>query len=149
MHGTRSQSRSADSANSTVFSRFVDALNRQDIDALDDLMQPDFVRHCQATLPLEIKSLDAFKAFQRESLVTFPDASLDVDFVVAEGDKIAASVTLSGTQSGAMGPFPATGRQIRIPFLTILRISGGKIAEMWVEWDNLNMLRALGHVPPG
>ncbi|MCH8960675.1 MAG: hypothetical protein IH820_04960 [Bacteroidetes bacterium] len=35
-------------------------------------------------------------------------------------------------------------------FLGILRIEEGKIAEMWVEWDNLNILTQLGHFPlPG
>lgn len=30
----------------------------------------------------------------------------------------------------------------------ILRIEEGKIAEIWVEWDNLNALTQLGHFPP-
>ena len=35
-------------------------------------------------------------------------------------------------------------------FLGILRFEERKIAEMWVEWDNLNILTQLGHFPlPG
>jgi hypothetical protein len=26
---------------------------------------------------------------------------------------------------------------------------GGKIAEWWVTWDNMTILRALGHLPNG
>ncbi len=37
-----------------------------------------------------------------------------------------------------------------IPFMGILSVVNGKIAEMWVEWDNLGALAQLGHVPgPG
>jgi hypothetical protein len=32
--------------------------------------------------------------------------------------------------------------------MSILRLEGGKIVEMWVEWDNLNILTQLGHFPP-
>ena len=47
-----------------------------------------------------------------------------------------------------MGPFPPTGKRVEGPFLSFLRIEDGKIAEMWVEWDNLSMLTQLGHLPP-
>jgi predicted ester cyclase len=47
-----------------------------------------------------------------------------------------------------MGPFPPSGRDLEIPFIGLLRIEDGKIAEIWVEWDNLNALAQLGHFPP-
>ena len=47
-----------------------------------------------------------------------------------------------------MGPFPPSGNRLQIPFVGILRIEDGKIAEIWVEWDNLNALMQLGHFPP-
>jgi len=52
------------------------------------------------------------------------------------------------TQTGPMGPFPASGKKMILPFMAILRFSDGKIAEMWVEWDNLNALAQSGHFPP-
>ena len=47
-----------------------------------------------------------------------------------------------------MGPFPPSGLELEIPFIGLLRIEDGKIAEIWVEWDNLNALAQLGHFPP-
>jgi hypothetical protein len=38
--------------------------------------------------------------------------------------------------------------QVELPFIGILRLAEGKIAEIWVEWDNLNALSQLGHFPP-
>ena len=56
-------------------------------------------------------------------------------------------VTYSGTQTGPMGPFPASSKKLVLPFIGILRIEDGKVAEIWVEWDNLNALAQLGHFP--
>jgi hypothetical protein len=33
-------------------------------------------------------------------------------------------------------------------FIGIFRLEEGKIAELWVEWDNLATLTQLGHFPP-
>ncbi|MGB5302463.1 MAG: ester cyclase, partial [Gemmatimonadota bacterium] len=50
--------------------------------------------------------------------------------------------------TGQMGPFPPSGKQLELPFIGLLRVENGKIAEIWVEWDNLNALAQLGHFPP-
>jgi len=47
-----------------------------------------------------------------------------------------------------MGNFPPTGKSVESKFLTIFRIEDGRIAEIWVEWDNLAMLTQLGLFPP-
>ena len=134
--------------NKAIFHRFIEAVNRGDEDALDALIQPGFVRHSQATAPLTIESLEAFKVFLRQDRTTFPDLHMEKGLVIAEGDKVAAYMTLRGTQEGPVGPFPATGKPVSVPFLAMLRFEAGKIAEMWVEWDNLKMLKQLGHFPP-
>jgi predicted ester cyclase len=111
-------------------------------------MMPDFVRHSQATPDIQIRSREEFKRFDEEYKATFPDAKITVHFVLAEGDKLGAYMTFTGTQEGEMGPFPPSGRTVESKFLGIMRLDGGKIAEMWVEWDNLAMLAQLGHFPP-
>ena len=47
-----------------------------------------------------------------------------------------------------MGDFPATGNAVQAPFLAMFRIESGRIAELWVEWDNVAMLSQLGLFPP-
>jgi hypothetical protein len=47
------------------------------------------------------------------------------------------------------GPFPPSGRKAQFDFGAVFRIEAGKIAEWWVTWDNLKILRALGHLPSG
>jgi predicted ester cyclase len=79
----------------------------------------------------------------------FPILSKRLSFLVAERNLVAAWTTYEGTQQGPMGPFPPSGRKARFDFGAVFRTEGGKIAEWWVTWDNMRILRALGHVPTG
>lgn len=133
--------------NKAVVRRFVEAINNTDYDLLDEVMAPDVVRHSQATPEIQVRSRDEFKRFDEETKAAFPDARVTVHFLVAEGDRVAGYMSFTGTQEGQMGSFPPTRKPVESKFLGILRLEGGMIAEMWVEWDNLAMLTQLGHLP--
>ena len=134
--------------NKEIAKRMIDAINSKDYDILDELIAPDIVRHCQATPNFNIHSLAEFKEFLKGDAEVFPDSYITTEMLIAEGDKVAGYFTYSGTQKGAMGPFPATGKKADLKYLGILRFEDGKIAEMWVEWDNMAFLTQLGHFPP-
>lgn len=130
--------------------KMIDAINRRDLDALDAVVAPNVVRHCAATPDVDVRDLASFKAFLRSDFAAVPDSVIEVKQLIAEGNRVAVHATYAGTQMGAMGPFPASGKKVEGPFLSFLRIEAGKIAEMWVEWDNLYLLTQLGHYPlPG
>lgn len=129
--------------------RMIEAVNERDFDALDDLIAADVVRHCAATPDIEVRSLDDFKAFLHRDLSAVPDAWQEIDLMFSSGPFVAARVIYRGTQEGPMGPFPPSGKKLEIPFIGILRVEGGKIVEIWAEWDNMNALVQLGHIPMG
>lgn len=109
-------------------------------------MAPNVVRHCQATPNVDVKSLQEFKEFLRQDAAVFPDSTQTLKHLVAEGDLVAVWVTYAGTQRGQMGPFPPSGGRMEVDFGAVLRIEDGKIAEMWVTWDNMAALAQLGHL---
>jgi predicted ester cyclase len=133
--------------NKALVRRFVDALNQHNLDALDDLVAPDFVRHCQATPGLEIRSLAGFKRFLVEDHAGVPDGRQIVRFLIAEGDFAAMYCTYSGTQTGQWGPFSPTGRHVEFDFSGVIRFCSGKMAELWITWDNLIIMTQLGFAP--
>ncbi len=133
-------------ANKELFRQYVEAYNSTDLDRLDELMAPDFARHSQAAT--EVNSLEEFKADLRQASEAFPDAHMEMHMLVAEGDKVAAYGTWTGTQEGPWGPFPATGKQAELKFFYLFRVEEGKLAEMWTEWDNIGFLTQLGHLSP-
>ena len=125
-----------------------EAVDTGNMDALDDLIAVDYVRHCQATPDVEVNSLEAFKEYLLSDRESFPDPKLQVVHLIAEDNLVAFWASYSGVQEGAMGPFPATGNRMEIDFAGIHRIEDGKIAETWVTWDNLTALSQLGLWPP-
>jgi steroid delta-isomerase-like uncharacterized protein len=133
--------------NKAIVQQFFDAWNRRQPEGFDKVIASDVVRHCQATPGLEVKSLDQLKEFLRLDTEVFPDSVQKVKQFIAEGDLVATWVTYEGTQNGPMGPFPASGKRAEFDFGAVFRISGGKIAEWWVTWDNMTVLRQLGHLP--
>jgi steroid delta-isomerase-like uncharacterized protein len=127
--------------------RFEDAMNSRRLDDLDALMAPDFVRHCEATPQLEIRNREQFKDFLRQDAATFPDNVQTFTHVVAEGDLVGIWATYEGTQTGPMGPFPPTGNRAKFDFGGVMRVENGKVAELWITWDNMAILTQLGHLP--
>ncbi|MGE0354142.1 MAG: ester cyclase [Gemmatimonadales bacterium] len=135
-------------ANKDLVRRFVEATNAADWDGLTALVSEDLVRHSAATPGPPITSRDGFIELQKAFLQSFPDQKATVQRMVAEGDLVAVLATYTGTQTGPMGDLPATGTRVEAPFLGMLRIQDGRIVEMWVEWDNMAMMKQLGVTPP-
>jgi len=134
--------------NQAIVRQAFDALSDHEYDRLDAVIAAGYRRHCQATPEAKVESLDDFKALLRLWDESFPDAAADIAMLVAQGDLVAFYGTFTGTQTGPMGPFPATGKTFASEFSGIHRIEAGKIAETWVTWDNMAILGQLGLYPP-
>ena len=104
------------------------------------------MRHCPATPAVVIGNLDQLKEFMRQDTAAFPDSVQAVTYAAAEGDLVGAWCTYEGTQQGPIGPLPASGRKVKFDWAAMFRMEDGKIAEWWVTWDNIAILRALGHL---
>lgn len=61
--------------------------------------------------------------------------------MVAEGDKVAERWTATFTE-------PASGVQVTLTGIIILRLADGKIVEMWWAKDFLGLVQQLGVIPP-
>src|SRR4051812_10543606 len=95
----------------SLIRRLEEAMNRRDLDALDDLITADFVRHCEATPQVDVRSLEDFKAFLRADAECFPDNVQTITHVAADGDQIGVFATYEGTHLGPLGAFPPTGKR--------------------------------------
>jgi predicted ester cyclase len=134
--------------NKSIVQRFGEAQSNRRLDLLDELVAPDFVRHCQATPWVEIRSREDFKRLLQEDWAAVPDGRMSPRFLIAEGDYVAMYLTYAGTHTGQWGPIPPTEKRFELDISGVVRIAGGKIAELWVTWDNLAVLTQLGHWPP-
>jgi steroid delta-isomerase-like uncharacterized protein len=85
-------------------------LNAGDIDGFAEHLADDFVEHEQT--PGLAPGKDGVKAFFRMQRAAFPDLHMDVEDVVANGDKAVARVKYTGTNRGAFMGMPATGKRV-------------------------------------
>ena len=133
--------------NKAVIRRFWEAMNSRQLEALDEIIAPDVVRHCQATPGVDVRSLDQLKDFLQQDRDVFPDSIQTIMHLVAEKNLVTVWATYEGTQMGPMGPFPPSGIKARFDFGAVFRVESGNIAEWWVTWDSMAILQALGHLP--
>ena len=131
--------------NIRVVGAMVDAINSRELDRLDQLVAADIVRHSAATEGLVVTNLEEFKDFLRADFEGVPDSVITVDIIFGNDEFVALRAVYSGTQTGTVGPFPPSGKKVELPYIAILRLTDGRISEMWVEWDNVFMLGQLGH----
>jgi steroid delta-isomerase-like uncharacterized protein len=134
--------------NKALVKSFGEASNARNFDAARAMLVPDFVRHCQATPGVVVQNRDQFIEYLKADATVCPDSRQTLQSIVAEGDLVAFSMKYEGTQEGPMGPFPASHKKMQLEAQGMFRIKDGKLAELWVTWDNLAALAQLGLYPP-
>jgi steroid delta-isomerase-like uncharacterized protein len=134
--------------NKALVRRGYEAISSGNLDALLQLLSPDYVDH---NAPLGFDPGPAgTHALLSMYRAAFPDLAVRVEDMLAEGDTVVARVISSGTQHGEVQGIPATGKHVVMPGIEIFRIANGKVAERWGQFDQLGMLHQLGVIPePG
>ena len=129
--------------NKALLQRYVEEIwDKGNEGAIDDFLAPDYQRHRSPfSDPL---TGDGQKQLLAGFRTAFPDATLTIENVMAEGDQIAFRSTLRATHRGEFLGIAPTGRQITVSLLDIIRIEDGKFAEQWGGPDTFDLLRQLG-----
>ena len=131
--------------NTAVVRGFFAALDDQDLGAVGDLLASDYRLHFDGNPEMDREAgIRFFGVF----LAAFPDIRHQVQDQLSEGDRVATRITVRGTHQNEMMGIPATGNEIAISAINIIRVGQGKIAEHWVNSDSLGMLVQLGVAPP-
>jgi steroid delta-isomerase-like uncharacterized protein len=73
-----------------------------------------------------------------------PDFAVELTFFAAAGDTVAMEWTMSGTQTGAVGDLPPTGRKFVVRGASVLELQGGRILRNSDYYDMASMLIQLG-----
>jgi steroid delta-isomerase-like uncharacterized protein len=128
---------------SRIYQELADAVNRRDLDALDNIFDPELVNH--GADPDEPRGAYHFKQVFQDFIAACPDLQVTIEDQIAKDDKLVVRWTDTGTHTGApLLGVPATGRQIILTGIEILRIRDGKIVERWAENDKLYLMETLG-----
>ena len=123
--------------------RLIDAINRQDYHALQDLVAPDYVHRTPGE---ELRGAEALQGLLTAYHRGFPDLELVIDDIFGAGDRVATAFTLNGTHLGELMGVPATGRRMSVHGTIHSRVKDGRIVEEWELLDRASMYRQLGLV---
>src|SRR5919199_717097 len=118
--------------------RFLEAQAKGDLEALDELMAPDFAD--RSVLPGQGPTREDYKRSVVEMLAAFSNTSFTVESQVAEGDLVASRFTGRSVHRGTFLGVAPTGEETTYTGMTFHHIVAGKIAEEWGESDFLSVM---------
>jgi steroid delta-isomerase-like uncharacterized protein len=112
------------------------------LDSIHEFVVDDVIAHEPDG---DVWGIEEFRRYLSTYLAAFPDTSVTVEDVIAEGDKVVSRYTVRGTHNGTTEEYgPPTGKQMMIEGITIYHFKGGRLAEMWDRYDNLAVMQQLG-----
>jgi steroid delta-isomerase-like uncharacterized protein len=131
--------------NKEAFRRLMEqGFGNGDLDAVDELLAPDFKEHQNGVEP---PTREGVKALIQELRSILPDVKLTIEDITADGDKVWGRMKAHGTHRGMFMGRPPTGKTVTIDVIDICRFEGGKIVEHWGVPDRLGMMEQLGLIP--
>ncbi|MFQ5794615.1 MAG: ester cyclase [Candidatus Bipolaricaulia bacterium] len=135
--------------NKAVMLRFIEAVNDWNPDKLRGIVDVDnYIENNPAWGAINFEA-----AVQTYEMIraAMPDVRFDpdTDIMVAEGDKVAARGTVSGTHTGGeLFGVPLSGKKLTWTGIDVVRIADGKIVERWLCADIMSLMQQLGVIPP-
>ncbi len=120
--------------------------NQGDATAVDRFLADEYVIHSDPGDPWEGATLsrEKFKERLLTSRAPFPDLRFEIADTIAAGDQVVIAWRMLGTQTGAMGALPPTGRRIAVQGMTVYYFRDGLITGHRQVVDRLAVMQQLG-----
>ena len=126
---------------------FDEVWNKGNADAIDEMFDEQGIAHgLSAETGAPMVGPAAFREFHAKFREAFPDIHVEIDDVVAEGDKVAARCTVTGNHLGDSLGLPATNNPVEFEGMAIVRVKDGKIVEGWNTFDFTKLYRQIGRI---
>ena len=112
---------------------FEEVWNQRRVDIIDEfLCNESFAETEGGTL----RGAEQFKTqMYGPFLQAFPNLSVTIDGLVAQGDEVVVRWRATGTHNGDGLGIPATGKELSIRGMTWHRYADGKLLEAWDCWN--------------
>jgi predicted ester cyclase len=140
-------SAAAREANKAAYRALIEAcLNKGDLTVADKYIAKDMIDHDPMN---RMGGLEGFKKSIADWRSAFPDGRVEVQDIIAEGDRVMARLRTTGTHKGSMNGVAATNKKIDVLGFDEVLFRNGKAAEHWGVIDQLGMMKQLGIIPDG
>jgi steroid delta-isomerase-like uncharacterized protein len=130
--------------NKAVIRRFWEAVNQGDPKAIEDTLAASYKARVPGQPDLDADGMSRLVMQYRSA---FPDLHVTIEEMLAEGEKVATRVSMTGTHSGQFEGIAPTGKQVQMAGMQIDRVLYGRSVRMWANFDVLSLVQQLGGAP--
>jgi predicted ester cyclase len=123
-----------------------EGFNQGNLDAVDEIVSPDVVTHNPIILDAPSGS-DSIRGGIELIHNAFSDINVEIHEILAEGDRVATFLQMSGTNTGDYRRGGATNKSLSFRAFFIWRVADGKLVESWGLADRFDALQQLGIIP--
>jgi predicted ester cyclase len=108
----------------------------------------DSALKCDWLIELGLTSdLEGYKQYVAMILDGFPDMQMQLEDIIAEGDKVVHRYSGQGTHTGSFIGLPPTGKIVHFEGINISYKRGDKTVELYALGNDVSVLRQLGILP--
>jgi len=115
---------------------FDEVWNQGNLDAIEGMLAEGYATRGLAEFDLKPTTIESIKQFRQQFGAEFSKIKIDVEDVVAVGDRVAARCLVDVTQT-------ATGRRAVFGGMCFVHLKDGKISEAWNNFDFASMRQQL------
>jgi predicted ester cyclase len=117
---------------------YEEVINHHRLDLIAELLAPAFAHNG------ETRGASGQRQAVEALIAAMPDIRVETLAIIGEGDLVVVRQVWMGTQSGPLMGSGPSGRRLGFTSMAMLRIADGRIAEAWVNEDDLGLMRQLG-----
>jgi predicted ester cyclase len=136
-------------SNEQILRQFMQQVwNEKDIAAIPQFVHPAYTIHIDTGDPWEGKTLDhrEFEIRLHYSFDSFPDIHFAIQQAVSDGDYVAITWIMTGTNLGKLGDIPPTNKPIHSTGVTLYHFNNGKVCGHSQVFDRTTIMRQLGFI---
>jgi len=127
--------------NKTMTRKFYAAITAGHFNVIDEIVSEDFVEHEE--IPTDAEGRDGLHELFGEMHAAFTDFAMNIEDMVAEGDKVFVRATMQGIQRAEFMGIPSKGKPMLVPVADVLRFEDGRIVEHWGLMDTGQLMEQL------
>jgi steroid delta-isomerase-like uncharacterized protein len=134
--------------NKQLVRQFFELLDRHDTDRIGQLLvsSTNYAFHVGGiSFPLD---WNEHKRLLAGVTNAFPDLHHEIVDMVAEGDKVAVRLNVTGTHKGEFQGIPPTSKRLSLDEMGFITIIDGKITKGWISADTMRLMQQIGGIPP-
>ena len=114
------------------------------LNVADEVFAPNYRLHFPGYPPMDVEGHKLLMSAFRGG---FPDMRVIIEEQVAEGNLVTNRLKMTGTNTGSFQGIPATGKQVTIVGINIMRFEADKIVEIRGVLDVMGLMQQIGAIP--